>query len=66
MHYAAEVGWKKSDPQFYTAVEARTGFAPGDLLLLDDTQANLEMARSCGWRAVHWTGQARLTEVLPI
>jgi len=64
MHYAAAIGAKKSDPAFYAAVEARTGFAPGDLMLLDDTLANVEMARACGWRAAHWTGERRLAEVL--
>lgn len=65
MHYAAEIGWKKSDPEFYAAVQARTGLAPDGLLLLDDTIANVETARACGWQAAHWTGQARLTDVLP-
>jgi putative hydrolase of the HAD superfamily len=64
MHYAAAIGWRKSDPQFYAAVEARTGLPPDELLLIDDTPANVEIARSCGWRARHWTGQARLEEVL--
>jgi len=64
MHYAAAIGWRKSDPQFYAAVEARTGLPPEERLLIDDTPANVEIARSCGWRARHWTGQARLEEVL--
>jgi putative hydrolase of the HAD superfamily len=65
VHYAAEIGWRKSDPQFYAAVEARCGFAPTELLLVDDTSANVETARACGWRAVQWTGEARLADLLP-
>lgn len=64
MHYAADLGCRKSDPAFYAAVEARTGFAPAELLLLDDTLANVEAARAAGWRAAHWTGQIRLARLL--
>lgn len=64
MHYAADLGCKKSDPAFYAAVEARTGLAPAGLMLLDDTLANVETARACGWRAAHWTGERRLADLL--
>ena len=64
MHYAADLGFKKSDPGFYAAVEARTGFAPAELLLLDDTASNVEAAQAAGWLGVHWTGRERLAEVL--
>jgi len=30
MHYAADIGWKKTDPEFYAVVEARTGFSGTD------------------------------------
>jgi putative hydrolase of the HAD superfamily len=65
MHYAADLGWKKSDPEFYAAVEVRTGFAPGEMLLLDDTPGNVDAARLAGWRAACWTGKTRLLELLP-
>lgn len=66
MHYAADLGAKKSDPAFYAAVEARTGFAPSELVLIDDTAANLDVARACGWGGVLWDGTARLSDVLPL
>ena len=65
MHYAADLGCKKSDPAFYAAVEARTGFAAAELMLIDDTPGNVETARACGWRAALWTGGARLADLLP-
>ena len=65
IHYAADLGARKSDPAFYAAVEARTGFAPEELLLIDDTPANVEAARAAGWGAAHWTAGARLTDLLP-
>ena len=64
MHYAADLGCKKSDPAFYRAVEARTGFAGADLALLDDTLTNVEVARAAGWRGLHWTGEHTLAELL--
>jgi putative hydrolase of the HAD superfamily len=64
MHYAADLGAKKSDRAFYAAVEARTGFKPDELLLIDDTPSNLDVARACGWAGVLWDGRSRLTDLL--
>jgi putative hydrolase of the HAD superfamily len=64
MHYSADLGAKKSDPAFYTAVEARTGFSGPDLLLIDDTPDNVEAARAAGWGGFHWTAHARLDEAI--
>ena len=64
MHYAADLGAKKSDPAFYAAVEARTGFSGAELLLIDDTPANVEAARAAGWGGAHWTGRDRLAALL--
>jgi putative hydrolase of the HAD superfamily len=64
MHYSAALGARKPDPAFYRAVEERTGFAPADLLLIDDTPANIEAAQAAGWGALHWTGQDRLPDLL--
>jgi putative hydrolase of the HAD superfamily len=64
LHYAADMGWKKTDPEFYALVEARTGFAPAELALLDDTAGNIEAAHAAGWRGLHWTGDRRLADLL--
>lgn len=64
MHYAADMGCKKSDPAFYRMVEARTGFKPHELALLDDTAANVETARAAGWGGFVWDGSRRLADVL--
>jgi putative hydrolase of the HAD superfamily len=64
MHYAAAVGAAKPDAAFFRAVEARTGFAPSEVVLIDDSVRNVKSARACGWTAVLWTGEARLAEVL--
>jgi putative hydrolase of the HAD superfamily len=64
IHYSADYGCGKPDPAFYRAVAARTGFAPGDLLLIDDRASNVDGARACGWRAALWDGSRPLAEVL--
>ena len=35
-----------------------------ELLLLDDTLANVQAARAAGWGGALWDGSARLAEVL--
>ena len=64
MHYSADLGAKKSDLEFYAAVEARTGFSGGELLLIDDTAENVNTARTAGWRGAHWSGRDRLADLL--
>ena len=64
MHYAAALACAKPDPAFYRAIEARTGLAPTDLVMLDDRMENIDAACACGWGGVHWSGDAALAEVL--
>ena len=51
----------KPDPEIYRIMERRIGLAPEDLLFFDDSPANVEAARSLGWRAEVFTssGEAR-------
>jgi putative hydrolase of the HAD superfamily len=65
IHYAAELGCVKPDIQFYTSIEARTGFAPHELFFIDDKHANVEGARFCGWAASLWTGKEALRSLIP-
>ena len=64
MHYAADLGCGKPDPAFFAKVGERTGFAPAQMLLIDDKAENVEAARSAGWRAALWDGSRRLADVL--
>lgn len=64
IHYAAELGCAKPDPAFWAAVQQRTGYAPAELLLIDDSPRNVESARAAGWAAVLWEGTETLGEVL--
>ncbi|HWF00416.1 MAG TPA: HAD-IA family hydrolase [Caulobacteraceae bacterium] len=65
IHYAAELGCCKPEPTFYEAIEQRTALAPGEIAFIDDRQANIDAARTRGWRARLWTGQERLADLLP-
>ncbi len=64
MHYAADIGSAKPDRAFFEEVARRTGFAPGEMLLVDDRMSNVEGARAAGWRAAFWDGKRRLADVL--
>jgi putative hydrolase of the HAD superfamily len=64
MHYAADLGCAKPDPTFFAAIGARTGFAPDQMLLIDDKLGNVEAAQAAGWGGLHWTGEARLPDLM--
>lgn len=64
IHYAADLGHAKPAPEFYAAIEARTGYAPADIFFIDDKAANVEAARARGWNAAVWTGRDRLADLI--
>lgn len=64
MHYAADYGARKPQVAFFDAVCARTGFAPAQVLLIDDSPANIDGARAAGWNAALWDATRPLAEVL--
>ncbi|WP_460437196.1 HAD family hydrolase [Arthrobacter tecti] len=53
MHYAADLGCRKSDPEFYRTIEQRIGIVGKRICLIDDDQANVDAARRAGWNAAH-------------
>lgn len=63
MHYAADLGCSKPAPEFFAAVEARSGFSPEEILFIDDKPDNVEAARQRGWNAAVWTRGARLRDL---
>jgi putative hydrolase of the HAD superfamily len=54
LHYAAEIGHRKTDPEFYEIVGRRTGLPPGEHVLIDDSEDNIIVALAAGWRAALW------------
>lgn len=62
--YSAALGHRKPEAAFFERAAAIAGAAPEDIVLVDDTLANVEAARQTGWCAVHWTGEGKLAELL--
>jgi putative hydrolase of the HAD superfamily len=64
LHHSAACGVGKPDPAYFAAVERRSGFAPSELVLIDDKARNVEAAEVAGWGCVLWTGEEHLTPLL--
>ena len=45
----------KPDPAIYALAARRFGHAAGAMLFIDDSLANIESARDCGWQVHHFT-----------
>lgn len=49
---SSELGYRKPDPRFYTAVQAALGVAPDELLMLgDDSRCDVAGPLAAGWRS---------------
>ena len=46
----------KPNPEIYALMVERIGLPPEQLIFLDDTLANVEAARACGWHGHHFKG----------
>lgn len=63
--YSAALGVCKPDRVFFTNAQARMGVtAAQSILFIDDTAANVDAARACGWRAMLYRGPESLREAL--
>lgn len=57
-------GVVKPDAGIYEVLEQRSGFAPEDLFLIDDREANVEAAMARGWSGHVFSGAASLRPAL--
>jgi len=62
--YSADLGCRKPEQQFFRRIEASTSLSPEELLLVDDTPANVDAARDAGWNAVQWSRDLSLSAIL--
>ena len=63
--YSAALGVCKPDRVFFTNAQTRMGVqAAQSILFVDDTAANVDAARACGWRAMLYRGPASLARAL--
>jgi putative hydrolase of the HAD superfamily len=63
--YSAALGVCKPDRAFFTNAQARMGVSVGQsILFVDDRPANVDGARSFGWRALLYRGRESLSRAL--
>ncbi|MCB0964201.1 MAG: HAD-IA family hydrolase, partial [Acidimicrobiales bacterium] len=53
--FSWRLGATKPDPAALAAAAEQLAVAPGELLLVDDSDANVDAARAAGWRAHRYT-----------
>ena len=49
--YSCRLGLSKPDPDYFAMVQQRCELRPGQLLLIDDDQRNVDGAKAAGWHA---------------
>lgn len=62
--YSAAMGCRKPDPAFFEKAARLAGLKASELLLIDDTAANVVAARRAGWAAIEWRDGSSLTTQL--
>src|SRR6202171_1749820 len=63
--YSAALGVCKPDRVFFTSAQARMHVtAAQSILFVDDATANVDAARTCGWRAMLYRGPESLSRAL--
>jgi FMN phosphatase YigB (HAD superfamily) len=53
--YSARLQARKPDHDFFARVQAEVGLRGDEILLVDDSQENIEAALTAGWHALLWT-----------
>ena len=68
MFASGPMGVKKPEGGFFAAIEEWSGLQPGEILLVDDGERNIQAAAARGWNVFHFTDETRdgLPEVLEI
>jgi putative hydrolase of the HAD superfamily len=64
IYYSAALGCRKPDHAFFERAAALSGFPPEQLLLIDDTPANVLAAKASGWKAIEWMKGSSLSASL--
>lgn len=59
--FSGDVKFLKPEREIYEVLAMRHGLDPAETVFIDDSAANVEMARAFGWHAIHCTAPAMLT-----
>jgi len=62
--FSWRLGTTKPDPQAFERATAALGVAPGEVLFVDDSAANVAAAEAHGWRAHHFRDHLNLQAAL--
>ena len=58
--FSADVKHIKPDPAIYQLLQDRFALEPAKTLFIDDLKANVAVARTLGWQAIHFESAAQL------
>jgi putative hydrolase of the HAD superfamily len=64
--FSGDVLCSKPDPGIYSLLQSRYGLVPGSTVFIDDLRANVEAAKALGWKGIHFTSAAQLTNELQL
>ena len=64
LFFSCDLGVRKPDVAFFEKVGAQIGEAPGQLLFIDDHEANVDGARAAGWVAEQFVDEQKLAHDL--
>ena len=64
IYYSAALGYRKPDSSFFDKAATLSGLPAEELLLIDDTPANITAAQASGWNAVLWLEGSSLSTTL--
>jgi putative hydrolase of the HAD superfamily len=62
--FSCELGLLKVDPECYASVARMVELPTNQIVLLDDSLANVEGAREAGWQAIHFSTSNTLKQTL--
>jgi 8-oxo-dGTP pyrophosphatase MutT (NUDIX family)/FMN phosphatase YigB (HAD superfamily) len=63
-HFSFERGVTKRQAEAFRGLAVTLGAPPGNCLLIDDSERNVELARQSGWQAIRFTDSERLSQEL--
>ena len=64
--FSFELRATKPDPRAFASAERRAACSGPELMLIDDSPANVEAATAFGWQAIHYTNASELKEKLAV
>jgi len=64
IYSSEDIGFSKRDPKAYDYIAKELGVKPWEIVFVDDSESNLEVARSVGYWILHYQTNERLVRDL--